>query len=101
MRKGLLVPVGVTYEALQQTGSTAEKRGRKGGRADLTHKDWSALKQEQTSVTRWETDDREEQLTLKDGGPRAGSPTCRGCGAELICGGGGVAKTRDVGWPGP
>lgn len=44
---------------------------------------------------------REGKLTLKDGGTRAGSSTCRGCGAELICGGGGVAKTREVGWPGP
>lgn len=90
---GLLVPVGVKYEALQQTGRTAEDRGRKGGRADLTHNDWArALKQKLFVI-------RLEILTTNLTQTCCG--TCRGCGAELICGGGGVAKTSEVGCPGP
>lgn len=85
------------------------QRGRKGSRADLTHKDLAkALKQKQQCKMCDKVENRllvEEKLITKltrnVGSKHAGSSTCLGCGAELICGGGGVAKTSEVGCPGP
>lgn len=85
------------------------ERESKGGRADLTHKDLAkALKQKQQCKTCDKVGNRLcvegkviTKLIKNVRSKHAESSTCLGCGAELICGGGGVAKTSEVGCPGP
>lgn len=120
----MLVPVGVKYGGLQQTGRTAENRKEvkkdiQGQRWQIGHKRHIHRFSQSLSrsmpefvVKEWKervliqgyTGHILNAKTLAERRKKkkhAVKFTCLGCGAEFICGGGGVAKTREGGCPGP